>query len=300
MEQNERLAKLFSVQNPEQSEYYSQLPLPEEAQLPIDIPGPNNPPWGAVVATGVWIVSVVFILIIPSIFLLPYLASQDLPLADGDQVIEFVKTDPVSIVLQVIAIIPAHILTLLVAWLVITRSRKYSFRKMLGWKSGGIVMWLSYVPILIGFFVVAYVVNIYIPEQDNDLLRMLRSSRSAVYIVAFVATFTAPVVEEVIYRGVLYSAFQRRIGVPAAFVLVTFLFSIIHWPQYWPSYSTILLLTLLSLTLTTIRVATNNLLPCIILHTIFNGLQSVILIVEPYLKTAEVQEQTAAILRLFR
>jgi membrane protease YdiL (CAAX protease family) len=59
----------------------------------------------------------------------------------------------------------------------------------------------------------------------------------------------------------------------------------VHVPQYYPSYSTIFLLTVLSLTLTSIRVKTNNLLPCVVLHTLFNGLQSVFLIAEPAMKS---------------
>jgi uncharacterized protein len=130
---------------------------------------------------------------------------------------------------------------------------------------------------------VASLVGHYVPEQENDLIRILRSSRMAVYVVAFMATFTAPLVEEVVYRGVLYSAFQRSVGMPAAFVVVTLLFAIVHVPQYYPSYSTILLLTLLSVILTLMRAMSGNLLPSIILHTIFNGVQSILLIVQPML-----------------
>ncbi|MBK8466933.1 MAG: CPBP family intramembrane metalloprotease [Chloracidobacterium sp.] len=287
------------MQNINQGEYYSRLPLPEEPTVPDNVASPDNPPWTVLEATGVWIASVFFILVIPSIFLLPYLASLDVPITETDQIVEFAKTDPTSIVLQIVAVIPAHLLTLLVAWLVITRVRKFSFRQMLGWEKGGFAWW-HYCIILFGFLAAASLVSRFFPEQENDLLRILQSSRTAVYIVAFLATFTAPLVEEVTYRGVLYSAFQRKFGVPAAFFFVTFLFSAIHWPQYWPSYSTIFLLTLLSLTLTAIRVKSKNLLPCIILHTLFNGIQSVILILEPFLKSLEGQEQTAAILRFIR
>jgi membrane protease YdiL (CAAX protease family) len=119
-----------------------------------------------------------------------------------------------------------------------------------------------------------------------------------VYIVAFVATFTAPFVEEVVYRGVLYSAFQRWLGVPGALIITTFLFALVHVPQYWPSYSTIFLLTLLSLILTTIRVKTGNLLPCIIFHTIFNGLQSISLIAEPMAKPGQTPDPVGLLLRL--
>ena len=260
-------------------------------------PAPDNPTWNVVEAVAVWIASVLLILIIPTIFLLPYIAIQDPPITDRDQILEFARSNPTSIFLQIVAILPAHILTLFLAWLVVTRVRVYSFRRTLGWDTGGF-RWWHYAVVLGGFLVVASVVGTYFPEQENDLIRILRSSRSAVYIVAFVATFTAPIVEEVVYRGVLYSAFQKKFGIPVAFILVTFLFALVHVPQYYPSLSTIFLLTLLSLTLTAIRVRTGNLLPCIILHTLFNGLQSVLLIIEPFLKTAKIDEITAVMFQI--
>lgn len=263
------------------------------------MPTPDTPPWGILEAIGVWIASVLFILIIPTLFLLPYLATLTPPITESDQIIEFAKSDPTSIFLQIGAVIPAHILTVLVVWLVVTRISKFSFRRTLGWDSGGFKWWY-YVLILGSFMLVAGVVSSFFPEQENDLLRILKSSRSAVYIVAFVATFTAPFVEEVVYRGVLYSAFQHTLGVPAAFLLVTFLFAVVHVPQYYPSFSTIFLLGLLSLILTAIRVKSKNLLPCIILHTLFNGIQSILLILEPLMKSAGVPEPAAAILHLFK
>lgn len=195
--------------------------------------------------------------------------------------VDFATNDPTAILLQVIAIIPAHVFTLLAAWLVVTKMRKYSFRQTLGWGSGGFKWWY-YIAILLVFFAFAAVVGTYFPPQDTQLDRILKSSRAVVFVVAFMATFTAPMVEEVVYRGVLYSAFQRKFGIPISVFLVTAVFAAVHVPQYMESLPTIFILVILSLILTVIRAKTNNLLPCIILHTIFNGLQSTALILEPY------------------
>lgn len=299
MEVQTHLAKLNSVQNSDQFDQYSSIPVPAQPPVYNNSPSPNAPPWNAFEAVGVWFASVLFILFVPTIFLLPYLASLDPPITDSNQIVEFAKSDPTSVILQIVAILPAHLLTVALAWLVVTRGRKFSFRKMLGWSSGGFAWW-HYCLILGGFFVVASVVGSIFPEQENDLIRMLKSSRYVVYIVAFVATFTAPLVEEVVYRGVLYSAFQRTIGVSGAFLLVTMLFALVHVPQYYPSWSTIFLLTLLSVILTLVRVKTKNLLPCIILHTLFNGLQSILLIAEPMIPKAPTAEHAASIIRLFQ
>lgn len=282
------------METPEQVEYYSSLPVPNTPTTNL-APSPDDPPWHAWEAIGVWIASVMFIVVIPAIFLLPYLAMNGVQMTDSEALVEFAKTDAMSIVVQIASIVPAHLLTVALVWLVVTRGKKFSFKEMLGWKSGGFAWW-HYIAVLLGFALIAVAVGNFIPEQENDLLRILRSSRAAVYMIAIVATLTAPFVEELVYRGVLYSAFQRAMGVPGAFILVTVLFALVHVPQYWPSTSTILLLTLLSVILTAIRVKTGNLLPCVIFHTLFNGLQSLILILEPHFNVSELQQQTASFL----
>ena len=247
-------------------------------------PTPENPPWHALIAVLAWIASVVLIALIPILVLLPYILSRGPSFNERQALSEFLQKDPTSILLQIAAIIPAHILTLALSWVIVTKLNKFSFRETLGWESGG-MRWPHYVGILVIFFAIAMVVGNYFPEQENELTRILHSSRWAVFLVAFMATFTAPLVEEVIYRGILYSAFQRTFGVAAGIVVVTLLFALVHVPQYYPSYSTIFLLLLLSRILTLVRARTGNLLPCIVLHTIFNGTQSLLLILEPYLKS---------------
>lgn len=259
-------------------------------------PTPDNPPWNSAVAMLVWVASVVAIVLIPTLFVVPYIFSRGPGFVESQALAEFLQKDPTAIILQIVAVFPAHLLTLALAWAVVTKLNKFSFRETLGWQSGG-TRWWHYAVILIAFFAIALVVGHYFPEQENELIRILRSSRTAVFLVAFMATFTAPVVEEVIYRGLLYSALQRTLGPVLAIVSVTLLFALVHVPQYYPSFSSISLLLLLSLVLTLVRAGTANLLPCIILHTIFNATQSILLIIEPYVKWLEpAVEPTASLI----
>ncbi len=275
------------------------LPVQKPLPQPEAFRTPNNPPWNTPAALGVWFASVVLILVIPNLFLIPYLLAQDIPIADTRALTEFILSDPTSVLLNVAGIIPAHILTVVLGWLVVTRLRRFPFRQTLGWDRGGLVWW-HYVLILAGFYLIAVVVGHYYPQQQNELLRILQSSRAAVYMVAFMATFTAPLVEELVYRGILFSALQRSFSTPIAVAFVTVLFALVHVPQYLPSYSTILLLTLLSLVLTLIRAWTGNLLPCIILHFLFNGIQSATLILDPWLRVTEAPgDKPASILFTF-
>jgi len=291
-------ATLEFVQDNEQADYFSSLPLPAET-VELSGPNPDAPSWGSGIALGYWFVSVLFIVIIPAVFLIPYALMQDPPLTENEALVEFAKNDKNAIVLQILAIIPAHLLTLLFGWLIVTRVRKDSFKEALGWQNGG-VRWWYYPAILVAFFALAAVVSMFFPEQDNDLIRMIQSSQAALISVALLATITAPIVEELVYRGVMYSAFQKTLGVPAAFVLVTFLFALVHVPQYWPSFSTIILLTLLSFILTGLRIYSKNLWPCIVLHTIFNGLQSVGLILASQYEKRDPNTDAAFLVNLLK
>lgn len=276
------------MQNEQLSETeYAAPSLNEQIETSKLSPTPDNPPWNGWAAFGVWLASVFFIVLFPNLFLIPYLAGQNVDSSDQAKMLEFVKGDTTAILLQLAAVLPAHLCTLILAWFVVTRFNRFSFKQTLGWNWGGFKIWH-----LIGISFFCYAVGIILinifGQKENDFQQMLQSSRSAVYLVAFFATFTAPLVEEVVYRGVLYSAFQRRLGQIIAVGLVTFLFAAVHVPQYSknfnPDYGTILTLLIVSLILTLMRVRAKNLLPCIVLHTIFNGAQSVLLVLEPHLK----------------
>ena len=243
---------------------------------------PDNPPWGSPAAVVFWVFSVLMILVVPTIFLLPYLYTQLGGVVDGQRLAEIATKDTTAVFIQAAAIFPAHLITLAVGWALVTNTRKFPFFETLGWRSGG-VRWWHYLAIMVGFVGIMLIVGALVPEQENEMLRMIKSSKSVLYTIAILSVLTAPLIEEVVYRGVLYSAFQRSVGQSAAVVLVTLLFALVHVPQYWPSFSTIFLLTLLSLILTLLRVYSGNLLPAVVLHTIFNGFQSVLLVAEPHI-----------------
>lgn len=255
------------MQNAEEAEEQRYLPYPTPPNL-MTAPTPDDPPWSLPVGIGVWILSVLAILLAPVGFVLPYyaLSGRGIP-ADPEK-------DPTVILLSLIAVIPAHIFTLLVCYPVVTKGRRFSFFKTLGWRLGNF-RWWHFIAIIIGFFALLSAVSAIFPDSDNDLLRILRSSPMAAYFMAALATLFAPFIEELVYRGVLYPAVERSAGKIAAVLIVTFLFAGIHYPQYWGSPGSLIAITLLSFVLTAARAVSGNLLPSVILHFIFNALQSV-------------------------
>src|SRR5262249_26438802 len=113
-------------------------------------------------------------------------------------------------------------------------------------------------------------------------------------MVAALAVLTAPLIEEIVYRGVIYSAVEGLWGSGVAVAFVTALFALVHVPQYWGSYAAITAILSLSLVLTLLRRWTGKLLPCVATHLVYNGIQAGLLLAAS--KKAPDKDQTEAAL----
>lgn len=244
-------------------------------------PSADNPPWNIGAALLVWLISVVLIVILPQIFLLYYANTRNLRIISSEAALDLMKNDPMAMVLSLIAILPAHIITLSVSWAVATELGKYPFKEALGLRLGKIK--LSQILLIVIFFNVFATTMLYLfPEPENEFIKVLRSSPKALYITAVLAVSTAPIVEEIVYRGILYAAFQKKFGVLVSITLVSTLFTLVHVPQYYPSILTIIMIFLLSFMLTVIRAYSGALLPCIIIHFIHNAIQATVLVLQSF------------------
>ena len=253
---------------------------------------PDAPPWGLGAGVLVWLASGFLMLVLQMGFLIPYASSRGIGMAELE---EFTLNDPTAIFLLVISILPAHLLTLGLAWLLVTRGGKFPFLESLGWtwdakfnfaKSAG----LAVVLLGLGLGLIQLAGG---PETQMD--RIISSSRMTAVAMAFVATFTAPLVEEVVYRGVLYSSLRRVAGPIPAVAFVVLLFALVHIPQYWPNYGVISAILMLSFFLTVIRAYTGKLLPCFVIHLIFNGIQSLFIVLAPYLQRAAPEQKETVV-----
>lgn len=243
---------------------------------------PDNPPWGFGMAFLVWFGTLLLLVFVPLVFLLPYAARRGISFSSPDfsrAVAEFALKDPTAIFLQVLSTLPVHLITFLLVWAVVTGFGKRPFWETIGWSWGRYFgPWSS---ISLGIFLflagsgLAHVLG---GDKPTSLDLILNSSPASKYLIAFLATFTAPFAEEFVYRGLLYSALQRWIGRVGAVIFVLGLFTAVHLPQYWPNFGVIAAVGLLSVALTVIRAVSGRLLPCVVIHLVFNGIQSVLIV----------------------
>ena len=249
---------------------------------------PDMPVWGIGGALLVWVVSILLQAMVPLFFVIPFAMHRGLNPSSpnfGKAAVELAVTDRTAVFLQVLSILPTHILTLALLWAFVTRFGKRPFLASFGWGWPGRLRWWHSALVGLGLFLVATALaNLLGAEKPTQLEQIINSSAGARYAIAALAVLTAPFVEEFIYRGVLYSALQRTIGVNAAVVFVLALFTLIHVPQYWPNVGVISAVALLSIVLTIVRAFSGRLLPCVVIHMSFNAVQALLLIFEPFVQ----------------
>jgi hypothetical protein len=259
-------------------------------------PDPDSPPWSVGTAVLVWLASLVLMFFLPVFFIVPYIAYS--AGAEGfARINETLMKDPTVLLIGVAATVPIHLLTLLLVWAVATNLGKRPFGPVVGMSWGHhFGFWRSVLTALVLLGVASLVAQL-IGVNRTPFDEMLESSTAALFTTAFLATATAPLVEELVYRGMLYPALRRAAGAAFAVAAVTFLFSLVHVWQYQTSPGTIAAIVLLSLALTIVRAASGRVLPGIIIHLVFNGVQ-VVWLIYSYLRKGQAVPEAAAFISL--
>jgi len=232
-------------------------------------------------AVGVWVISVVLLAFVPVVVAVPYLIYRIAKA--GAPSPEALMSDKMLIFLSVAGILPTHLLTLVVVWLVVTNGGRRPFWKAIGfdWPEGSNPVMVTMLSVLVAIllFGLALGVTFLYGERKTDLDLLIESSNYTRIATAFVAFATAPLVEEMVYRGVVYSALEKAAGTAITIAIVSLLFAGVHVFQYRNNIAVIVVITMLSITLTVARAVTRRVLPSFIIHLVFNGIQSVLIVV---------------------
>ncbi len=63
------------------------------------------------------------------------------------------------------------------------------------------------------------------------------NSRTASFAIGAFAISVAPVVEELVFRGLLFAIFEGSVGIRFAVVATAVLFAGLHIPEYWHAWN---------------------------------------------------------------
>jgi membrane protease YdiL (CAAX protease family) len=102
-------------------------------------------------------------------------------------------------------------------------------------------------------------------DPQTAVLFLMESSWPERLFIGFLAVCIAPVIEEALFRGVLYSFVRDELGFRAALWISALLFGILHGNS-----AALIPLVLFGMGLALLYEKTGNLLPCILAHMLFN------------------------------
>ncbi|HXH26799.1 MAG TPA: type II CAAX endopeptidase family protein [Candidatus Acidoferrum sp.] len=126
-------------------------------------------------------------------------------------------------------------------------------------------------------YVVAHVLAALVPGIDLNARQNIgyRAGGLAEMVLIFIAlVIIPPVVEEILFRGFLYTAYRKRFGFVTASVFISFLFAAAHAP-----IAVSIDVFILSLFLCYLREKTSRLWPSILLHSLKNLVAFVVLFI---------------------
>ena len=110
------------------------------------------------------------------------------------------------------------------------------------------------------------------PSAEDVYTQGLRfMKQNSAFLFAALGVFVAPFVEEVIFRGFIYPIVERKLGRILAVLATALLFTTVHVTQLWGSWSGIVLILLVGITLSTVRAKTDSLIPSFVIHLSYNS-----------------------------
>ena len=144
------------------------------------------------------------------------------------------------------------------------------FWDALSWRRPSFAKALAYI---LGGFLLAVLVEFapqFLPDKTTFPLQQFFATPEAAYATGAFAVFIAPFMEELIFRGVLFTFFERFGGLTFAVILTALLFAALHMGEYRGAWNHLLLILVVGLVFSLARGWSGSLAPSVILHSAYN------------------------------
>lgn len=115
------------------------------------------------------------------------------------------------------------------------------------------------------------VVSHFLPIPKEMPIDDFFKTQSGVWLMAIYGTLIAPFAEELFFRGLLYPALVRKIGMIPAVLITGLTFALIHASQLGWSWAALSVLACVGLALTLVRAFARSLAASVIVHIGYNG-----------------------------
>lgn len=270
----EREPEQHALTPPESTSSSLQYPVPGPSEIAIE----STPPASALGPHPVeWKgLDVLLFLLFSAVWLI---LSQFVSLAGYSVLRPLVgwRTPPSALVLNenAIFVVAAQLVfyapVLLYVFLVVVLQYHRSFGVGIRWRSPGFRHGVRF--LLAGMLLAMIVLtgSALLPDRRDFPMEKLFTSPSAIYAVGGLAVLIAPFMEELVFRGVLFSFFERLGGFTIAVPGTAVLFAALHYPEYAGAWTHVFMILVVGLVLSVARAMTGSLVPSFLLHTAYNA-----------------------------
>ncbi len=140
--------------------------------------------------------------------------------------------------------------------------------------------------ILTGAFLAVTVLltSLLFPAPPESALDRILTTPASIAAFVFLGIVVAPLMEEIMFRGFLYTVLVDLYGPGLAVPVTSLAFAGLHFLQLWGNWPAMFLILAVGYILTNARRRTNSLIPSVIMHTAYNtmifGISAISLLVE--------------------
>jgi hypothetical protein len=164
-----------------------------------------------------------------------------------------------------------HALVLGICYLFIAVNHGMPFWATLKWQRPSLRLLWRYLPAGVLLALIVQLAPPLLPDRDDFPLTRLFASPLAGYAIAAFAILIAPLMEELIFRGILFLFFEHLVGPRFAILGTALLFASLHVPEYWGAWNHVLLILFVGLVFSSARGLTGSLTPSVLLHVAYNA-----------------------------
>ena len=256
-----RSSNTLSLRRTPLSTDYNPLP-PDELAPPVPLPPParvpaENPPW------TLWDVL--------AVALVSFGATTLFELIAGYIAVHRLKLPLQAFERNPIVVLPPEFLgyvVTLVFMVAVVRSRGLPFWQTVRWRRTPGLSKYVVLGVLLSVFVALSQALLPIPKQLP--IEKYFADTVGTWLLAIFGVTVAPLMEELFFRGFLYPALARPLGVRWSVVITAAGFALMHSPQLANAWAPLLLLFVVGAVLTIVRVRTGSVLPGFVVHAAYN------------------------------
>ena len=110
------------------------------------------------------------------------------------------------------------------------------------------------------------------PTPSESPLEKLLSTTPSIVAFVFFGIAMAPLLEEIIFRGFIYTLLADVYSPAVAVPITSVLFAALHVSQLRGNWPAVVLILLVGYVLTVVRKRSNSLIPSVIMHTAYNAM----------------------------